>query len=172
MNKLREKEYWDLFDSERIIIAKNHIRGDIIPEGLYHLVVHVWIMNKQGKFLISQRQVGKPDSLLWERTGGSVLMGESSLEGAVREAKEELNVDLSKYKPIYVKTVKREKYHDFYDSWLFIVDDDISVKVDDNEVKDYRWVTLDELRKMAEERILVKSSMYFEEVYELFIKER
>ena len=51
-------EYWDLFDINRKIVMKNHIRGNKIPNGLYHLVVHVWIMDDKGNFLFSQRQKG------------------------------------------------------------------------------------------------------------------
>lgn len=33
--------------------------------------------------------------LMWECVGGSVLRGESSVDGAVREVKEEVGIDLS-----------------------------------------------------------------------------
>ncbi len=161
-------EYWDLFDKNRTIKKHNHIRGEKIPNGLYHLVVHVWIMNEKGEFLFSQRQKGKPDEFLWERTGGSVLMGETSIDGAIREAKEELNVDLSNSPYVFVKTEKRERYHDFFDSWLFIVSSDIKVIPDNEEVMDYKWFTLSELDDMSSKNSIVKSSLYYYEIYEIF----
>lgn len=33
---------------------------------------------------------------MWEATGGSILQGESSLDGAIREVREELGIDISK----------------------------------------------------------------------------
>ncbi len=161
-------EYWDLFDINRKIVMKNHIRGNKIPNGLYHLVVHVWIMDDKGNFLFSQRQKGKPDEYLWERTGGSVLMGESSIDGAIREAKEELNIDLSHSTHIFVKSVRRERYHDFFDSWLFIVPSDIEIIPNDEEVMNYKWFNLSELDEMSNKKSIVKSSLYYGEVYELF----
>ena len=57
----------------------------------YHLVVHVWIRNSKGEYLISQRSANRPTyPLMWECVGGSVVKGEDSLQGAIREAKEEV----------------------------------------------------------------------------------
>lgn len=88
-------EYWDLFNRNRVWVRNHHKRGDRIPDGLYHIVVHSWVMDYYGNFLISQRQNGLTDELMWERTGGSVLEGESSIEGAKREVGEELGIDLA-----------------------------------------------------------------------------
>ena len=79
-------ELWDLYDITRKKTGAAVERGQTIPDGSYHLVVSVWIRNRHGEFLLSQRHPDKPYPLYWECTGGSVLAGESSLEGAVREA--------------------------------------------------------------------------------------
>ena len=68
----------------------------IIPDGYCHLVVHVWIRNSKGEYLVSQRSANRPvNPLLWECVGGSVLKGEDSLTAALREVKEEIGLDLS-----------------------------------------------------------------------------
>lgn len=88
-------EKWDLYTKYREKTGKEHIRGEEIPEGFYHLVVHVWIRNRKGEYLISQRSASRPTfPLMWECVGGSVIKGESSIEGAVREVKEEVGLDL------------------------------------------------------------------------------
>ena len=88
-------EKWDLYTKYREKTGKEHIRGEKIPEGFYHLVVHVWIRNCKGEYLISQRAADRPTyPLMWECVGGSVIKGETSLEGAVREVKEEVGLDL------------------------------------------------------------------------------
>ena len=88
-------EKWDLYTKYREKSGKEHIRGEKIPEGFYHLVVHVWIRNQKGEYLISQRSFRRPTfPLMWECVGDSVLKGESSIEGAVREVKEEVGLDL------------------------------------------------------------------------------
>ena len=88
-------EKWDLYTKYREKTGKEHIRGQMIPEGFYHLVVHVWIRNHRGEYLISQRSASRPTfPLMWECVGGSVLKGESSIDGALREVKEEVGLDL------------------------------------------------------------------------------
>lgn len=52
------------------------------------MVVHVWIRNSKGEYLISQRFANRPTySLMWACVGGSVVKGEESLLGAISEAK-------------------------------------------------------------------------------------
>ena len=74
-------ELWDLYNENRELLGRDHIRGEEIPEGCYHLVVHVWIRNSKGEYLISRRSADRPSfPLLWECVGGSVLKGEDSLQ--------------------------------------------------------------------------------------------
>ena len=48
-------EIWDLYTKYRKLAGIDHERGNKIPEGLFHLVVHVWIRNSKGQYLVSQR---------------------------------------------------------------------------------------------------------------------
>lgn len=162
-------EYWDLFNRNRVWVRNHHKRGDKIPDGLYHIVVHSWVMDYYGNFLISQRQKGRTDELMWERTGGSVLEGESSIEGAKREVGEELGIDIAEIQPVLIKSERRDKYSDFFDAWLFVVDREKNIcKIDNVEVLDFKWVDLSELKRMDNDGLLVSSSLYYEEVYELY----
>ena len=162
-------EYWDLFNRNRVWVRNHHKRGDMIPDGLYHIVVHSWVMDYYGNFLISQRQKGRTDKLMWERTGGSGLEGESSIEGAKREVGEELGIDLAEIQPVLIKSERRDKYSDFFDAWLFVVDREKTIcKIDNVEVRDFKWVDLPELKRMDNDGLLVSSSLYYEEVYELY----
>ena len=162
-------EYWDLFNRNRVWVRNHHKRGDKIPDGLYHIVVHSWVMDYYGNFLISQRQKGRTDELMWERTGGSVLEGESSIEGAKREVGEELGIDLAEIQPVLIKSERRDKYSDFFDAWLFVVDREKNIcKIDNVEVLDFKWVDLSELKRMDNDGLLVSSSLYYEEVCELY----
>lgn len=162
-------EYWDLFNRNRVWVRNHHKRGDRIPDGLYHIVVHSWVMDYYGNFLISQRQNGRTDELMWERTGGSVLEGESSIEGAKREVREELGIDLAEIQPVLIKSERRDKYSDFFDAWLFVVNREKTIcKIDNVEVRDFKWVDLPELKSMDNDGLLVSSSLYYEEVYELY----
>ena len=58
-------------------------------------MVHVWIHNSKGEYLIAQRSANRPTfPLVWECVDGLVIKGEDSLQGALREVKEEVGVDL------------------------------------------------------------------------------
>ena len=88
-------ELWNVYDYFR------NDTGRLIPRGArmrldeYHLVVNVWLRNARGEYLISQRSPEKSHPLCWEATGGSVLAGETSVQGAVREVEEELGIRLN-----------------------------------------------------------------------------
>ena len=61
-------ELWDLYDEQRRLVGTNHLRGQELPDNCFHLVVHVWIKNSQGQYLISQRAADRPTyPLLWEQ---------------------------------------------------------------------------------------------------------
>ena len=86
-------EIWDLYTKDGQPTGKQHRRGDPLPAGFYHPGVHVWIKNSQGQYLMSQRAADRPTfPLKWECVGGSMLAGEDSLTGAIREVREELGL--------------------------------------------------------------------------------
>ena len=88
-------EIWDLYNLNNEVIGE-HIRGEEMPEEGYHLVVHIWIRNSKGQYLMTKRSAKKKTyPLMWECVGGSVLKGEKSLEAAIREVQEEVGIILS-----------------------------------------------------------------------------
>ena len=107
-------EKWDLYNAKREKSGITVCRGEIIPKGLYHLSVSVWIVNQQGQYLLSQRHPKKQYPLYWECTGGSVLSGETSLQGAIREVKEELGILLTPGSEKLIYQSRRENVQDFY----------------------------------------------------------
>ena len=173
-------EKWDLYTKYRERTEKEHIRGETIPEGFYHLVVHVWIRNKKGEYLISQRSANRPTfPLMWECVGGSVLKGESSIEGALREVKEEVGLDLEKesgrllFSKIRGSDLRYEckMYNDIMDVWLFNYDGELKLdEATTDEVADCKWMTVSEIKKLYDEKKLVPTLDYFfcaiEEFYE------
>ena len=145
-------ESWDLYDADRNLTGETMVRGDEVPEGRYHLVVHIWIRDDQGRFLISQRHPDKPAyPMYWETTGGSVVAGEDSLTGAMREVEEELGVRLDEKELVLLSSERRDWAHDFMDTWLARWNGNIDeVILQAGETVDARWVTFDELRALDE----------------------
>lgn len=164
-------EVWDLYTKYREKTGKEHIRGEKIPEDCYHLVVHVWIRNNKGEYLISQRSADRPTfPLMWECVGGSVIKGESSIEGAIREVKEEVGLDLEQeagrlvFSKIRGTDVKYEckAYNDIMDVWLFNYSGEVQLEAaTTNEAADCKWMTVSEIRKLYEEKKLVQTLDYF-----------
>ncbi|MBR4555045.1 MAG: NUDIX domain-containing protein [Ruminococcus sp.] len=82
-------EMFDLYDKDLQPLGEICERGDPIPSGKFHIVVTVLPVNFENKVLITKRAFGKPYGGMWEITGGAVIAGETPLQGAVRELREE-----------------------------------------------------------------------------------
>lgn len=168
---MENMEKWDLYTKYREKTGKEHIRGEKLPEGFYHLVVHVWIRNSRGEYLISQRSASRPTfPLMWECVGGSVLKGESSMEGALRETKEEVGLDLDPkagrllFTKIRGSDVRYEckMFNDIMDVWLFEYDGELHLEsATTDEVAACRWMTVSEIRELYKEKKLVHTLDYF-----------
>lgn len=88
-------ELLELYDRDGNKKGITVFRGEYIRPDDYILVVHVYIYNQAGEFLIQRRsRKKKVNSGKWDITGGAVQAGESSWEAALRETKEEIGVDL------------------------------------------------------------------------------
>lgn len=89
-------------------------------------------------------------------------MGESSIDGALREVKEEVGLDLEPEAGKILFSKIRSTFNDIVDVWLFEYDGDLHL--DDattDEVSDCRWMTVPEIRKLYEDNRLVKTLDYF-----------
>jgi len=162
-------EYWDLYDKDRNKINKVVKRGEYLSDDEYHIVVNVWIRNSNNEFLITQRSENKSHPLMWECTGGSALSGETSLEAAIREVKEELGIDISKCKNKLIGSKNRyyEGCPDILDVWLFECNVDIkNVVIQKEEVNDAMWCSKDEIIKLYNDGKF-EANAYFNEVLDI-----
>ncbi len=87
-------EKWDAYDKNLNKISDvTLIRGQEIPEGMYHLVSEIIVKHSDGTYLLMQRDKRKNLGGLWEASaGGSALQGEDPLTCATRELKEETGI--------------------------------------------------------------------------------
>lgn len=155
-------EMWDLYDIDRTVIGE-HIRGNKLPANSYHLVVHVWIKNNQGKYLISQRAKNRPTfPLMWECVGGSVLKGETSLQGALRETAEEVGIELLPQNGKLLFSNIRKQFNDIVDVWLFTYDGIVSLKnATTDEVEQTVWLDRNDIMRLKQGNKLVDTLDYF-----------
>lgn len=154
-------ELWDVYDENRNLTGRLHRRGDFLEEGDYHLVVHVWLLNSKGEFLLTKRAPNKGYPNTWETSGGAAQAGDDSLKAALREVQEETGLTAFKENAERIFTFKREE--DFCDVWLIRQDFDLnSVVLLPGETIDKRYVNIDELKSLYRNKELVPYA-YFED---------
>ena len=144
-------ELWDIYDENRKKTGKVAERGVTNLEfgKEYHIVVQGIILNSKNEILISQRAPHKNLGLQWECNGGSILAGETSLDGIIRELKEELGIEFSKREAMFLKEIRGRRFPNFKDLWLFRKDIDIKdVKFNDGEAIAAKWVSIDKFIEM------------------------
>ena len=104
---------------------------------------------------------------MWECVGGSVLKGEDSLTGAIREVQEEVGVLLSEEHGRLVKSVVREEvngvpFRDILDVWLFEYDGPVTLEqATTQEVAQTAWMTKTEIQQLLGHGKLVHTLSYF-----------
>ncbi len=143
-------EYCDVYDGSGNRTGRTVVRGTALPEGEYYLVVHVWIRNEAGEYLIQQRAWDRDtDPGVWATTAGSVLAGEDSLAAALREAAEELGVHLF---PEQLRRFDRLWTDDrVEDLWIAeVLKQPANSPTLNSEVADWKWASKGELKRLIE----------------------
>lgn len=141
-------ELWDAYDTNGILAGCDLIRGEKIPNGLKHAVAEVFVIHKDGSILLMQRDFNKSNYPgFWESgAGGSVLKGESIMEGAKRELLEETGIVVNDdLKSIYYVVTDTT----IYEGYLCITDifkEDIQLQI--GETTAFCWVNKQEFRKI------------------------
>ena len=161
--EVSDAEIWDLYNENRELLGKDHIRGEQLPIDGYHLVVHVWIRNSKGQYLISQRSANRPTyPLMWECIGGSAVKGEDSLLGAIRDAKEEVGVDLMPENGKVLFTKTRKIFNDIMDGWLFDYDGEVDLgNATTDEVEQATWMNREQIKELFDANMFVDTLEYF-----------
>ena len=167
-------EAWDLYTQDRVKTGQTMLRGDPVPEGLFHLQVHVCIFNEQGEMLIQQRQSTKRwYAGLWDYSvGGSAVAGDTSLAAAERETREELGlrVSLAGRKPAVTRWYG-SIIDDYYILPLNVVLSDLHLQRE--EVQAVRWAGREDiLALLAEGQFCPNPPGMIALLFDLFQEER
>ena len=135
-------EIWDAYYKDETLAGRDLVRGEPIPEGLYHLVCEILVRHTDGDYLIMQRDFSKPNfGGKYETTsGGSALKGEDKLTCAKRELFEETGIAADNFTQIG-HTIS-DKNKTIYFNFLCVTDcDKSSVKVQEGETVSYKWLS-------------------------------
>lgn len=136
-------EYWDLFDQDACFVGR-HLRGEVIPKGLYHNIVSIFTINSKKEILLTQRDPSKSYPCLWENTAGSVLAGEEIITAAKRELQEETGIVCQEKDLIYLGY--QETSHKNGHTHAYLLKKDIGIEhiiLQKGETIDAKWLPFD-----------------------------
>lgn len=85
-------EYNDIYDKNRNLTGRVHLRGTPWKPGEYGLVVCVWVYDAEGNLLMTRRAPEKTFAGTWENSGGAARAGEDSRTAIARELLEETGI--------------------------------------------------------------------------------
>lgn len=147
-------EIWDAYDRQFHRIENTKlIRGENVPAGMYHLVCEIIVKHKDGTFLLMQRDWNKHFGGTWELTaGGSALEGETSLECAIRELKEETGIVACDLKEI--QRIVHDEHHSIYVEYVCLTDwNKKAIVLQAGETIAHKWVDRETLFHMGMDQL-------------------
>lgn len=172
LDREKKMELWDLYDENRTLLGKTHVRGVPLQEGEYHLVTDIWLVRQDGKVLITKRHPKKIWGNMWECTGGSALAGEESRHSAARELAEEVGVAVD---PAELKLLNTIRIKDrFVDTYAVVRDLEVKdLTLQAEEVIDAKFVDFTELTQIWQDNNLVPRERFlqYRDVLRNFVEE-
>lgn len=142
-------EWNDIYDKERHLTGRIHLRGTRWKRGEYGLVACVWVYDGKGNILLTRRAPEKTGAGSWENSGGAVKAGETSLQGVVRELFEETGIRADpKAFELLGSERDRNTHFDHYCVQAAVPLSEIRLLP--GETDDVQWATFDKVHALIE----------------------
>lgn len=148
----------DVYDADRrptgLVIDR---RSQRLGQGQYMLYAIVVVCDAQGRMLITRRALDKAWAAgWWEVPGGGVCAGETTRDAAIREAGEEVGLDLTCGTLELLWSYRNDDpgYSDNYFADIYRATLDFSatdVRLREREATDFALVSWDEVRELAQQ---------------------
>lgn len=149
------RELWDAYDREGTPLGFDLVRGEPLPEGVYHLVAEIFAVTADGRVLVTKRHPDKAWGGYWEYTAGGVVKGESPVQGALRELREETGIVVSEQDmhPVYVDARPGiDELNTIYHSFVVFFDPaKQTIRLQDGETVDYDLLPYEEFKQVLME---------------------
>ncbi|MBR2505794.1 MAG: NUDIX domain-containing protein [Bacilli bacterium] len=151
-------------NEEAIWVSIENLK-DYIPSNLFEPVsmyvysgceVSMCIATKGDEILLTHRK----DDLGWVFPGGTIEEGENVLQAAIRELKEETNIDASKATVISARVHPKTNKFMAYIHLTDLSDDEL--KISDPDLDDVKWVKINEINNYFKYPIFDKVSNYLD----------
>lgn len=150
-------EMIDTYDENKVKTGEIIPRGKGLKKGKYMLYVLAVLEDEYGKLLATKRSNDKKwGAGAWEIPGGSAKAGEDSQTAVLREVAEETGLEMGKNKGKLIYSYKNEDAESgdnyFVDIYHFKgCFDKSKIKVNPDEVTDYRFVDVDDMEELEKE---------------------
>lgn len=148
------EEFFDVLTEKGQYTGNIETREQCHKQGLWHKAVVVFIINSKKQVLLQRRSPNKkmwPN--MWDITaGGHVLAGEFGFQAIIREAKEELGLDLNKNDMTFIGSsistnikgdITNNHFNEYYIARKDI--DETELKLQEEEVSEVKWIDKDEI---------------------------
>lgn len=147
-------EYFDVLNEKGQHTGQIESRDKCHKKGLWHKAVAAFIINEKGQVLLQKRS---PQKKLWPNTwdmsvGGHVLAGEFGFQAIMREAKEELGIELNKNQITFLGVaLSNNKKGDIINNHFneyYVVNknlDETKLKLQKEEVSEVKWINKEEI---------------------------
>ncbi|MFD2914438.1 NUDIX hydrolase [Psychroserpens luteus] len=180
------EEYIDIVDKNSNPTGVSVPKSEIHAKGHLHNTAHVWFFTSEGEILLQQRAASKIICpLLWDvSVAGHIEAGETAEQAAIREAKEEIGVDISEEELIKIGVfecinsypngiIDNEFHHTYIVETVLWIENLVPQK---EEVEALKYVSAlefhDILDNIGDNNHLVSSNKaYYEQVFEAILNE-
>ena len=153
-------EYIDIVTNKGEPTGKTALKSEAHKNGWYHNTIHLWLYTKQGEILLQQRSHKKSiHPLLWDvSTAGHIDAGESFIDAALRETKEEVGLSLKPENLQKIGTFLHEtNYGDIQDNefhQVYIAELNVGInqlQPQEDEVEALKLVSFNEFETLLEQ---------------------
>ena len=150
------EEQIDILKADGTPAGYSRGRTEVHAKGLWHRTVHIWAFDSKGRILFQLRSRVKENNpgLFDTSCAGHISAGDSSVNAAVRELREELGVHKSSRDLEYLFEAKHESVlnggsyldNEYYDVYKVTLSDQEanSLVPQPGEVDAFRWMTREE----------------------------
>jgi len=151
-------EFLDIINEDGSPTGKIATRKEIHETGLWHLCIHIWMINSKGEILIQKRSMEKVTwPGLWDLSvAGHVTAEENAINTAITECWEEIGVKIEEKQLEFLFNIKyNEELHEgqfrrreFIKVFLVKLDIEINkLKLQEDEVDEVRLIHYKDLEK-------------------------
>jgi len=178
-------ELWQLYDNQgRPIPNKGATKDDVYSKALLHAAAHVWIWRQTTAGIEILLQKRALDKKTWPgcydiSAAGHIDLGEDPITAALREAREEIGIDIQATSLRFIGVDRRyltppdKAWTENEFNWLYLLElkEQVAFSLEDGEVHSLEWKQLQQINEELSDETTVQTyvphgSTYFALVFE------